>query len=154
MPHQLVLVYEEVTREELPAEEKALLEAAELAAGRAYAPYSRFPVGAAARTTDKRIWTGNNQENAAYPSGLCAERTLLFYLGSQQLISAVEAIAVYAPHSSGPVMPCGACRQVMYEYEQLCGRPWLLIFAGAAPVVYRIRGVHTLLPLAFVWKPA
>lgn len=154
MQHQLILAYEEIARTDLLPEEKALLAAAEAAARQAYAPYSGFPVGAAARTTDKRLWASNNQENAAYPSGLCAERTLLFYLGSQQLIPAVEALAVYAPHSPGPVMPCGACRQVMYEYEQLGNQPWLLIFAGATSVVYRIRGVPTLLPLAFVWKPS
>jgi len=148
------LVYEELAWEELSPADRALVEAARDAAHQAYAPYSGFPVGAAARLRDARLFTGNNQENAAFPSGLCAERVLLFYLGSQQLLPHVEALAVFAPHSPTPVMPCGACRQVLHEYQRLSQTPWVYIFAGAAPFVYRFVGIDNLLPFAFVWKPS
>lgn len=154
MQKKLVLVYEELPREMLSAEERALLYQAEAAAGQAYAPYSGFPVGAAALLSDGRTFTGNNQENVALPSGTCAERSLLFYLGAQQLIPTVRMLAVYAPKSEGPVMPCGACRQVLYEYQQMCVQPWMLIFAGASERVYRFTGVNNLLPFAFVWRPS
>ncbi|MCS7152995.1 MAG: cytidine deaminase [Bacteroidia bacterium] len=145
--------YEKLLWAELSAEERELVELARKSAERAYAPYSNFPVGAAARLTDGRTFTGNNQENAALPSGLCAERTLLFYLGSQNLIANIEMLAVFAPKSPEPVMPCGSCRQVMYEYEHEAQREWILIFAGAAEYVYRFVGVKHLLPFAFVWRP-
>lgn len=154
MQRRVHLVYEELGWEELSPADRALVEAARAAAGQAYAPYSGFPVGAAARLRDGRLFTGNNQENAAFPSGLCAERVLLFYLGSQQLLPQVEALAVFAPHSPTPVMPCGACRQVLHEYEQLSQTSWTYIFAGAPPTVYRFIGMENLLPFAFVWKPS
>lgn len=153
MKRILSITYEELTAEELLPEEYNLLQAAKEAARQAYAPYSHFPVGAAVRLRDGCIFTGNNQENAAYPSGLCAERTVLFYVGSQGLISEVEMLAVYAPKLHAPVMPCGACRQVMYEYEKLAKSPWTLIFAGASEHIYRLSGVENLLPFAFVWRP-
>lgn len=146
------VTYEALTWTDLSSEMQEVVKAARHAAEKAYAPYSGFPVGAAVRLHDGRIFTGNNQENAAYPSGLCAERTLAFYLGSQHLIQEVELLAVYAPLSEGPVMPCGACRQVLHEYEHLCGRPWVCIFAGASPTLYRFIGIQNLLPFAFVWK--
>ncbi|MDW8015876.1 MAG: cytidine deaminase [Bacteroidia bacterium] len=152
MHYRLELSYESMAVGDLSPEERDLLKKAQEAAEYAYAPYSGFPVGAAARLSDGRLLSGNNQENSAYPSGLCAERTLLFYLGSQRLIPLVQMIAVYAPLSEDPVMPCGACRQVMYEYERLGSIRWTLIFAGASGRVYRFMGMETLLPFAFVWR--
>lgn len=146
--------YEELTWAQLSPAEAALLTAAQAAAEKAYAPYSGFPVGAAARLLTGETYTANNQENLAYPSGLCAERVLVFYLGAQGLIPQVEALAVYAPKLPHPVMPCGACRQVLHEYQQMSLRPWTLIFAGRSPIVYRFEGVESLLPFAFVWRPA
>ncbi len=154
MRHELRIVYEELLPEELEEEDKRLLKAAKAAAAHAYAPYSGFPVGAAVRLTDGRIFTGNNQENAAFPSGLCAERTVLFYVGSQALMTEIDALAVFAPKSPTPVMPCGACRQVMHEYQSHAHRPWVLIFAGASKTVYRFIGVENLLPFAFLWRPS
>ncbi|MCX7606527.1 MAG: cytidine deaminase [Bacteroidia bacterium] len=148
------VTYEELHEDTLSAPEKELIQAAAKAAEHAYAPYSKFHVGAAVRLRDGRIYTGNNQENAAYPSGLCAERTLLFSLGAQSLISSVEILAVYSPHSLSPVMPCGACRQVMHEYQEKSQNRWVLLFAGASSLVYRFVGVESLLPFAFVWRPA
>lgn len=154
MERRVHLIYEELSWEELSPADSALVEAARTAASQAYAPYSGFPVGAAVRLRDGRLFTANNQENAAFPSGLCAERVLLFYLGSQGLLPQVQALAVLAPHSPAPVMPCGACRQVLHEYERLGQTSWVYIFAGAAPLVYRFSGIENLLPFAFVWKPS
>jgi cytidine deaminase len=144
--------YEVLPWEALPPEEQALLEQAQAAAQRAYAPYSGFAVGAAVRLRDGSIFTGNNQENLAYPSGLCAERVVLFQVGAMGKAPQIEALAVYAPKAAEAAFPCGACRQVMLEYEQMNHQPWTLIFAGAAAHVYRMKGVSLLLPLAFVWK--
>ncbi|MCX8113028.1 MAG: cytidine deaminase [Bacteroidia bacterium] len=155
MTYSLILSYDKLTLSELEEGEQMLVQSAKEAASGAYAPYSKFGVGAAIRLRDGRLFTGNNQENAAYPSGLCAERTLLFYLGAQKLVPHIQALAVFAPRSEGPVMPCGACRQVMYEYESLAQRPWILIFAGGeTDLVYRFVGVDNLLPFAFLWRPS
>lgn len=109
--------------EELNAQDAELLQYAHKAAENAYAPYSRFHVGAAVRLANGKIVSGNNIENAAYPSGLCAERVTLFSVQAQYPGVAVEAIAVTA-HSEKtlvdePIAPCGACRQVMVEVEKL-----------------------------------
>ncbi len=145
------LSYEILLRKELLPLEKALLSRAEEAARQAYAPYSGFPVGAAVRLRDGSIYTGNNQENLAYPSGLCAERVVLFQVGALGKAAEIEALAVYAP-GVDVVFPCGACRQVMLEYAQMSETPWTLIFAGAAASVYRMKGVYLLLPFHFVWR--
>ncbi|MEN3041033.1 MAG: cytidine deaminase [Bacteroidia bacterium] len=145
--------YEELLVEKLGAEDRQLILSAQEAAKAAYAPYSGFPVGVAVRLRDGGILVANNQENAAYPSGLCAERVLLFYLGSQSLISEVDTLAVYAPQANMPIMPCGACRQVIYEYERVSAGSWKFLFAGACPFVYRFIGAENLLPFPFVWKP-
>ena len=109
--------------EELNAADRELLDAARQATYRSYAPYSHFSVGAAARLANNIIVTGTNQENAAYPSGLCAERTTLFYANSQYPDQAVETLASSRPQrtwrlSGRPIPPCGACRQVMLETEK------------------------------------
>lgn len=139
--------------EELPEADRALVEAAREATRRSYAPYSHFSVGAAARLEDGTVVTGSNQENAAYPSGLCAERTTLFYAGAHHPELAVECLAIAARNAQGaftdlPVTPCGACRQVMLETEQRFGRPMTLLMSGTEEI-YRINGVQHLLPFAF-----
>ena len=107
--------------EELNAADRELLDAARQATYRSYAPYSHFSVGAAARLANNIIVTGTNQENAAYPSGLCAERTTLFYANSQYPDQAVETLAIAARNERGefleePIPPCGACRQALVEF--------------------------------------
>ena len=101
--------------EELSEEERRLIDAAKEATARSYAPYSRFHVGAAALLANGIIVSGSNQENAAYPSGTCAERTTLFYANSQYPDQPVKALAIAARNASGfldsPIPPCGACRQ-------------------------------------------
>src|SRR5712675_2767464 len=103
---------------ELPAQEKKLLAQAEQAAKDAYAPYSKFKVGAAVMLDNGKIITGSNQENASYPLGLCAERVALFAASAQHPGIKITGIAV-ASSSENPASACGACRQVMAEYESL-----------------------------------
>ncbi|MCD8310453.1 MAG: cytidine deaminase [Prevotellaceae bacterium] len=141
------------TYEELDEAGRSLIDAAKEATHRSYSPYSHFSVGAAVRLTDGTIVTGSNQENAAYPSGLCAERTALFYAGSRYPDQPVEALAIAARNEKGlftedPVTPCGACRQVMLETEARSERPLLVLLYGTRRVCL-IEGVKSLLPLAF-----
>ena len=151
---------------ELTDSDKRLIEAAKEATKRSYAPYSHFNVGAAAMLDDGTIVTGSNQENAAYPSGLCAERTTLFHAGSEYPDKAVTlfhagseypdkavtTLAIAASNSEGfteqPVTPCGACRQVMLEAEQRHHRPIRMLMYGTA-CIYETRGTKDLLPLSF-----
>lgn len=139
--------------EELCEQDRELIDAAKRATERSYAPYSHFQVGAAVRLVDETIVTGTNQENAAYPSGLCAERTALFYAGSTHPDKAVVALAI-AAYAEGcftqePIAPCGACRQVMLEVEQRHNRPIRLLLYGAEITCIIEDGVGALLPLAF-----
>ena len=139
--------------EELNAADRELLDAARQATYRSYAPYSHFSVGAAARLANNIIVTGTNQENAAYPSGLCAERTTLFYANSQYPDQAVETLAIAARNERGefleePIPPCGACRQVMLETEKRFKRPMRILLSGEKGI-YELRSVGALLPLSF-----
>ena len=138
---------------ELDAQEKSLMEAAIEATRRSYAPYSHFHVGAAALLENDVIVTGSNQENVAYPSGLCAERTALFYANSQYPDMAIKTLAIAACNENGTpsaniISPCGACRQVMLETENRFGKPIRILLYGPKEV-YVIESVACLLPLAF-----
>jgi len=115
-----------------------------------YAPYSGFHVGAAVLLQNGIIITGNNQENAAYPSGLCAERTALFYAASQYPNVPIIAITVslFSPKQSGIARPCGSCLQVMSEYEDLAGKPLHIILDGSDRIVV-LDGIDNLLPFRF-----
>lgn len=141
------------TYDEFSSEEKKLIDAAREAATRSYAPYSQFNVGAAVQLSDGTIVTGNNQENAAYPSGLCAERTTLFWAGSQYPDKAVETLAIAARTNSCelpvPIPPCGACRQVILETEQRYNKPIRIILYGAKESYLIEDGIKALLPLRF-----
>ncbi|MCD8165860.1 MAG: cytidine deaminase [Bacteroides sp.] len=140
------------TPEELPIADQELLKEAMAATGRSYAPYSRFSVGAAARLSNGVIITGTNQENAAYPSGLCAERTTLFYANSQYPDQAVEVLAVAAHTEQDfidiPIPPCGSCRQVILETEKRYKKPVRIILYGKDET-YVMEGISSLLPLSF-----
>jgi cytidine deaminase len=138
---------------ELSAEEQQLVEAAKKATTRSYAPYSHFHVGAAALLANGEIISGTNQENAAYPSGICAERTTLFYANSQHPQQAVKALAIAARTSEGhwtetPISPCGACRQVMTETENRFGKPMKVLLCSAQEV-FVIESAKDLLPVSF-----
>lgn len=127
--------------------------AAAEAAHKAYAPYSKFRVGAAVRLSNGKIITGNNQENAAYPSGLCAERVTLFYANAQYPTEIVTHIMIYAETDEGvlkqPITPCGACRQVIIEKENVQGQPIEICLAGAE-TTYILKSAQELMPLSFV----
>lgn len=122
----------------------------------AYAPYSGFNVGAAVLLEDGTVVTGNNQENAAYPSGLCAERVAIFYASSQHPTKKVIAVAISATSKHQPinipVPPCGACRQALAEYEIKCETPIRLIMGGQSGEVFISPSVSNLLPLLFSSK--
>lgn len=138
---------------ELSEEHRLLIDAARRAATRAYAPYSHFSVGAAIRLDDGMVVEGSNQENAAFPSGLCAERTAAFYAHSRFPERKFRAIAIAAIGADGhevnsPIAPCGACRQVLVEYEKLAGAPVEVILASADEV-FIIGSVSQLLPVTF-----
>ncbi len=144
--------FEYRSADELGETDRSLILMARAAAQNAYAPYSGFRVGAAVLLENREIVTGNNQENAAYPSGLCAERTALFYASSRFPGVAVRSLAVTTLGNghvtSGVAKPCGACRQVLAEYEDVAGQPIRIILDGSDSVVV-LEGIDALLPLRF-----
>jgi cytidine deaminase len=140
--------------ETLPDPDKKLLNSAQSAVKNAYAPYSGFRVGAAVRLHNGEVITGTNQENTAFPSGLCAERVALYYAASRYPDVAVTAIAVTAKSDAftipEPVTPCGACRQVMAETEWRWHNPLRILLSSEDDgKVYLLKGINNLLPLTF-----
>jgi cytidine deaminase len=139
---------------DLKESDQELLEQATLASEMAYCPYSGFQVGAAVRLTNGKVISGNNQENAAYPSGLCAERVALFFAQAQFPAVPVESIAIFAKSEEfkleNPVTPCGACRQVMAEYENRHDRKMRVIMGNGDGKVQIVDGIENLLPLMFM----
>ena len=136
----------------LDQEEQALVMAAREAARDAYAPYSNFLVGAAILLENGEIIRGNNQENAAYPDGLCAERVALFAANSSRPGIPARAIAVTALTEEGilpqPVYPCGSCRQSLLEAENRFGQAIRVIMCGEK-TIHAAASVRDLLPLSF-----
>ena len=139
--------------DELNAEDRKLLTEARNVTDKAYAPYSNFHVGAAAKLENGKIVTGTNQENASYPVGICAERVLLSAISSLYLGIPVETMAVSYQSkkmkSDHPISPCGMCRQALQEFEGRTGKPIRLILAGMEGEIYIINSASQLLPLAF-----
>lgn len=138
---------------ELSQQDLLLVNQAKEATFRSYAPYSHFYVGAAVLLSNGVIVTGSNQENAAYPSGTCAERTTVFYANSQYPDQSITKIAVAARGTdgnflTGPIPPCGACRQVLIEYEKKGGCNIEVMLYGTAGT-YCLQSVKDLLPLTF-----
>ena len=139
--------------DELTPERSELVELARRYTANAYSPYSRFRVGAAIRLDNGEIVCGANQENVAYPSGTCAERSACFAAGAQYPGVAFRAIAIASVGTDGlvpnePTAPCGACRQALLEYETLAGANVEVLLAGRSKV-YILPSVKSLLPLAF-----
>lgn len=138
--------------DELNTEDQKLIDAAKEATQRSYAPYSKFSVGAAALLANDVMVTGTNQENAAYPSGLCAERTTLFYANSQYPDQAIKTLAIAARTERDfidtPIPPCGACRQVILETEKRYNQAIRILLYGKESI-YLIEGIEDLLPLSF-----
>ena len=137
---------------EVSGEAQQVIEAAKQATFRAYAPYSGFKVGAAVLLGNDVVVTGNNQENAAYPSGLCAERTAVFSANAQYPDAPVKTIAIAAQREGiflpNPVSPCGACRQVLLECEKRFGNEMDIYLYGTEKIYY-LKGIRNLLPLSF-----
>ncbi len=137
---------------DLPEEDQKLIMAARESSKNAYAPYSKFMVGAAILMSNGIIIEGSNQENADFTDGLCAERVALFYAHSKLPQEAVMSIAVSASNSKGlidgPTKPCGSCRQVMVETEVRFDKPIRLILDGKNKIIV-IEGAGNLLPFAF-----
>lgn len=133
--------------------DQSLMDLAIEARHRAYAPYSNFTVGCSLLLENGEIITGNNQENAAYPSGLCAERVAIFAAGAQYPGVAVLKMAITASPKDDsfhkPVPPCGACRQSIAEYENNQENNIELYFMGAAGNVFKSDSLSDLLPLVF-----
>lgn len=150
---KLEINYEELRFEELNGGDQSLIEAAIKATDNSYADYSHFHVGAAVRLSDSTIVIGANQENAAFPSGLCAERTAIFAAQAQYPKLAVEALAIAAKNSDGilsqPVTPCGSCRQVVLQIEERYHHPVEILLYGSQRI-FRFHSIRDLLPFCFV----
>ncbi|MET3027176.1 cytidine deaminase [Flavobacterium sp. UW10123] len=138
---------------ELPVEIQNLMNQAVEIRKKAYAPYSKFKVGAALLLDNGKIILGSNQENAAYPSGLCAERTAIFYAGSAYPEAKILKMAITAAsdtnQTTAPIPPCGSCRQSIAEYEIKQDTPIEIYFMGEIGEVYKSSSLKNLLPLMF-----
>ncbi len=141
---------------ELPKDIQELMNKAQQARENAYAPYSHFRVGAALRLSSGEIVVGNNQENAAFPSGLCAERVAIFQAGAVFPKEEITAMAITARSLNhpveNPIPPCGACRQVIAEYELKQKSPIAIYFMGETGKIVKAASIKELLPLIFDGK--
>ncbi|HET8809872.1 MAG TPA: cytidine deaminase [Flavobacteriaceae bacterium] len=139
--------------EELPTDIQNLMAEACRVRDKAYAPYSNFQVGAAVLLENGKIISGSNQENASYPSGLCAERTAIYYAGAQFPEQKIHSLALSAKsllhQTTVPIPPCGACRQAIAEYETKQNQPITIYFMGETGKIIRSASLANLLPLAF-----
>jgi len=144
-------VYESIS--ELPKEIQTLMQQAIAIRKKAYAPYSKFKVGAAILLDNGHIVLGSNQENAAYPSGLCAERVAIFQTGAIYPEAKIIKMAITAAsdtnETKSPIPPCGACRQSISEYEFKQNTPIEIYFMGESGEVYKSNSIKNLLPLSF-----
>jgi len=138
---------------ELPSDILELMQKAIEARQKAYAPYSKFYVGAAILLYNGEIIIGSNQENASYPSGLCAERTAVYYAGAKYPNAKMLKMAITAAsqnqQTDSPIPPCGACRQALVEYEVRQKEPIEIYFMGETGKVVKSESLANLLPLVF-----
>lgn len=141
------------TIEALPEQIQKLMHKAGKARLKAYAPYSQFLVGTALLLDNGKMVTGSNQENASYPSGLCAERTAIYYAGAQYPDAKIVSMALTAGSlkntTKQPIPPCGACRQAISEYEVKQQQPIEIYFMGETGKVIKSESLKNLLPLVF-----
>jgi len=139
--------------DELSQSEKELMNQAIEIRKKAYAPYSNFQVGAAVVLDNGIVLQGSNQENAAYPSGLCAERVVIFYAGANYPNNKIVKLFISATpsdrDSENPIPPCGSCRQSIAEYEIKQDLPIEIYFMGAKGQVYKSNSLKNLLPFMF-----
>ncbi len=157
MHKQQTVHYQEVPLSELSPSDHTLIEHAMEATRNAYSPYSHFRVGAALQLADGTIVTGSNQENVAYPSGLCAERTAMFAAAHRYPTTAFDTLAVVGqPEGTThfvPASPCGACRQVMAEYEKRWHRKLRILSYVSDDKILIFEGIENLLPFVFTLWP-
>lgn len=150
---KLEIHYQLCQLEELSEAERRLVERAKAATDNSYAKYSHFRVGAAVLLADGTMFIGANQENAAYPSGLCAERSAIFGVQSHHPEQPIVALAIAARNDNGflpsPISPCGACRQVILEMEDRYQSPVRILLYGTHGTAV-FRSIQDLLPLSFV----
>ncbi|MDD2621512.1 MAG: cytidine deaminase [Bacteroidales bacterium] len=139
--------------EELAESEQELIKVARLSSEKAYAPYSKFKVGASVLLSNHQIISANNQENASYPEGLCAERVALFYASAQYPNEKISALAIAGNANSEnqykPITPCGACRQVLAEYESKQQEKIKIFMTGMNGKIMMVDGIDNLLPFRF-----
>lgn len=144
-------VYEDLS--ELPDDIQQLMQSAIETRENAYAPYSKFKVGAAILLDNNEVIVGSNQENASYPSGLCAERTAIYYAGAKYPKAKILKMAITASSQNqvtdSPIPPCGACRQSISEYEIKQDQPIEIYFMGVTGKVVKSHSLANLLPLGF-----
>ncbi|MDE6342543.1 MAG: cytidine deaminase [Muribaculaceae bacterium] len=159
--NKIEIAYKTCALSELTEADRGLIEKAKEMTYRSYAPYSRFHVGAAILMADGSVSTGSNQENAAFPSGICAERNACWHASSEKPGMAMKKIAIAArnaatfpvdesgkaPFQSSPISPCGACRQSLLEYEKLYGPIEVLLFGEKETYIFP--SVASLLPFCF-----
>lgn len=149
--HKISIV--KLNEDELSDVERKVMEEAKKATERSYSPYSHFSVGAAVLLSSGQIVSGSNQENCAFPSGLCAERTTIFYANANYPDQAVTMLCIAARGTNGeftemPVSPCGACRQVLVETEQRFNTPMRVLLYGTEGI-YAVSSARDLLPVCF-----
>ncbi len=158
--NKITTIYTILKFDELDTREIILIKKSQEALKSAYAPYSKFHVGCAIELTDGTIIQASNQENASYGLTVCAERNALFAAGSAGKKDQVRTIAISGSpkdqigevvpvEKENIVSPCGACRQVIKEYEDLSGEKIVILFITNADRIYRIEGIESLLPFAF-----
>lgn len=147
---------EYASADELPPQDAELLKQARNITSVAYAPYSEFKVGAVALLKNGQTVTGTNQENASYPVGICAERTLMAAAGTLYPNVPIETMAIsYHNHRQSdyyPISPCGMCRQFLQEFEERTRHPIRLVLSGQSGKVYVVEKSSQLLPLAFTGR--
>ncbi|MGC4130229.1 MAG: cytidine deaminase [Bergeyella sp.] len=154
MEREFKIIFEVISgKNDLSEVEKKLYESAFEARNNAYAEYSKFYVGCALLLENGEIITGSNQENAAYPSGLCAERTTIFWTSANYPNEKIKKLFVIgAPKNavtSAPIPPCGACRQSILEYEAKQDEPIEIYFASLDGEIYKTKSIRDLLPFSF-----
>lgn len=150
--HRVSCELTELRIEELSSSKKRLLTEAHRTCQSAYAPYSKFKVGTSLILENNEIVSGSNQENVAYPSGMCAERVAIFSAGANHPNKKIERIAIVTQANfemNLPVMPCGACRQALVEYEQRQGSSIEILLQGNEGNIFISKSITNLLPYAF-----
>ncbi len=150
---KLEIYYDSCLMDELTGEEKLLVERAREATRNSFAPYSSFHVGAALMLKNGKVIIGANQENSAFPSGLCAERTAVFAAQANYPDQPITMLAIAAADSNGlrskPVSPCGSCRQVILQIESRYNQPIEILLSGTDKIL-RFKSIKDLLPFSFV----